>query len=90
MTRRRLMNIALLALPGLLLAGPATAQDFPPKKAVTMVVGFAPGGAADSAARLIARKLGENIGQTVIVDNKAVLAATSRTSRWPTARWTAR
>ena len=35
------------------------------------MVGFAAGGAADAAARLIARKLGENIGQTVIVDNKA-------------------
>jgi tripartite-type tricarboxylate transporter receptor subunit TctC len=52
-------------------AAPAYAQDFPPAKAVTLVVGFAPGGAADAAARLIARKLGENIGQTVIVDNKA-------------------
>ena len=71
MTRRRRMNIALLTLPVLLLAGPAPAQDFPPKKTVTMVVGFAPGGAADAAARLIAKKLGENVGQTVIVDNKA-------------------
>ncbi|KQM78714.1 tripartite tricarboxylate transporter substrate binding protein [Xylophilus sp. Leaf220] len=48
----------------------ATAQDFPPKKPVTLVVGFAAGGAADAAARLIAKKLGDNIGQTVIVDNK--------------------
>ena len=62
--------IALAALP-LLLAGQAHAQDFPPKKPVTMVVGFAAGGAADAAARLIARKLGENIGQNVIVDNRA-------------------
>ena len=62
--------VALAALP-LLLAGQAHAQDFPPKKPVTMVVGFAPGGAADAAARLIAKKLGENIGQTVIVDNRA-------------------
>jgi hypothetical protein len=46
------------------------AQDFPPKKPVTLVVGFAAGGAADAAARLIAKKLGENIGQTVVVDNK--------------------
>ena len=53
------------------LAVAASAQDFPPAKPVTLVVGFAPGGAADAAARLIARKLGENIGQTVIVDNKA-------------------
>jgi tripartite-type tricarboxylate transporter receptor subunit TctC len=71
MNQRRLMHIAVLALSGLLLAGPATAQEFPPKKPVTLVVGFAPGGAADAAARLMAKKLGENIGQTVIVDNKA-------------------
>ncbi|MDF2463773.1 MAG: hypothetical protein K0Q43_2008 [Ramlibacter sp.] len=71
MNRFRLRRaIALAALP-LLLAGQAHAQDFPPKKPVTMVVGFAAGGAADAAARLIARKLGENIGQNVIVDNRA-------------------
>jgi tripartite-type tricarboxylate transporter receptor subunit TctC len=49
----------------------AWAQEFPPKKPVSLVVGFAAGGAADTAARLIARKLGENIGQSVIVENKA-------------------
>jgi tripartite-type tricarboxylate transporter receptor subunit TctC len=38
---------------------------------VSMVVGFAPGGAADAAARLIAKKLSENVGQTIVVDNKA-------------------
>jgi tripartite-type tricarboxylate transporter receptor subunit TctC len=53
------------------MAASAYAQDFPPAKPVTMVVGFAPGGAADAAARLIARKLGDNIGQTVVVENKA-------------------
>lgn len=35
-----------------------------------MVVGFAAGGSADIAARIIAKKLGENIGQSVVVDNK--------------------
>jgi tripartite-type tricarboxylate transporter receptor subunit TctC len=59
---------ALVLLP--MLSGPAHAQDFPPKKPVSLVVGFAAGGASDTAARLIAKKLGENIGQTVIVDNK--------------------
>jgi len=49
----------------------AQAQDFPPKKPVSLVVGFAAGGAADTAARLIAKKLSENIGQSVIVDNRA-------------------
>ena len=33
------------------------AQEFPPKKTITIVVGFAPGGSADSAARVIAKKL---------------------------------
>ena len=68
MTPRRPLVFLLLAL---LLAGPATSQDFPPRKPVTLVVGFAAGGAADAAARLMAKKLGENIGQTVIIDNKA-------------------
>jgi tripartite-type tricarboxylate transporter receptor subunit TctC len=36
-----------------------------------LYVGFAAGGAADAAARLIAKKLTENIGQNVVVENKA-------------------
>ena len=48
----------------------AFAQEWP-KKTLTLVVGFAPGGAADTAARLVARKLQDNLGQTVVVDNRA-------------------
>ncbi|MEJ8837175.1 Bug family tripartite tricarboxylate transporter substrate binding protein [Ramlibacter sp. AN1133] len=70
MNKRHLLRSAL-GLAAMAVAGIGQAQDFPPKKAVTMVVGFAPGGAADAAARLIAKKLGENIGQSVVVDNKA-------------------
>jgi tripartite-type tricarboxylate transporter receptor subunit TctC len=50
--------------------GAAHAQVFPPTKPVTMLVGFAAGGAADSSARLIAKKLSDNIGQSVVVENK--------------------
>lgn len=49
----------------------AQAQEFPPKKPVTIVVGFAAGGAADAAARIIGKKLGDNLGVPVIIDNKA-------------------
>ncbi len=72
MHKRHLLGRALAALACAALGwGAAQAQDFPPAKPVTLVVGFAPGGAADAAARLIAKKLSDNIGQTVVVDNKA-------------------
>jgi len=48
----------------------AFAQEFPPAKAVTLYVGFPPGGANDIAARIIGKKLSENIGQKIVVDNK--------------------
>ena len=67
MPTRRSMLIATAAIAG----GPAMAQEFPPRKPVTMLVGFAPGGAADAAARLIAKHLGDAIGQNVVVENKA-------------------
>jgi len=70
MNKRQLIRSATALACAALAAGLVQAQDFPPKKPVTMVVGFAAGGAADAAARLIAKKLGENVGQTVVVDNK--------------------
>jgi len=70
MKKRTLIQAAAVALTSITWAGPALAQDFPPAKPVTLVVGFAPGGAADAAARLIAKKLAENIGQSVVVENK--------------------
>lgn len=47
----------------------ASAQELPKK--ITIVVGFAAGGAADHAARVVAKRLGENLGATVVIDNKA-------------------
>jgi len=45
------------------------AQELP-KRSITMYVGFAAGGGADTSARIIAKKLSENIGQPVIVENR--------------------
>jgi tripartite-type tricarboxylate transporter receptor subunit TctC len=70
MIKRQFIRIlGLLAVATLALN--AASQEFPPKKSITMVVGFAAGGAADTGARIIAKKLGENIGATVVVDNRA-------------------
>jgi tripartite-type tricarboxylate transporter receptor subunit TctC len=51
-------------------AGPAFAQIYPAKP-VRMVVPFPPGGAADLIGRALAQRLSEQMGQAVIVDNRA-------------------
>ncbi len=49
----------------------AHAQDFPAKQPVKLIVTFAPGGGSDTIARTVNMKMGEALGQTVIVENKA-------------------
>lgn len=51
------------------LAGAAQAQDFP-THSIRLVVGFAAGGASDVAARVIAQKMGEFLGQQIVIENK--------------------
>jgi tripartite-type tricarboxylate transporter receptor subunit TctC len=63
------MRYALAAL-ALLLSGAAAAQNFP-SKPITMVVGFEPGGGTDTVARVVAKFMAENIGQQVLVENRA-------------------
>jgi tripartite-type tricarboxylate transporter receptor subunit TctC len=59
--------VAILALAATSAA--ALAQGFP-AKAVRLVVGFAPGGAADIIARTVSDPLARSLGQSVIVENK--------------------
>ena len=67
---RKVFHAALAAIA---IAAPAAAlaQGFAPTRPVTITVGFAPGGGTDTAARIIAKKLSENIGQSVVVENRA-------------------
>jgi tripartite-type tricarboxylate transporter receptor subunit TctC len=48
----------------------ATAQTVYPTKPITLVVTYPPGGGADGMARLIAPKMGEALGQSVVIENK--------------------
>src|SRR3954467_6263424 len=47
------------------------AQGSFPSKPITMVVGFEPGGGTDTVARIVAKFLGDNLGQQVVVENRA-------------------
>lgn len=68
MINRRVFAGGLLAASSLGAAG-VRAQDFP-NKPVKLVVGLAPGGIADQTARIIAPRLGEVLGQNVVVENR--------------------
>jgi tripartite-type tricarboxylate transporter receptor subunit TctC len=72
--RRALQAIAATGLAGLTgsLSGTALAQASAwPTKPLRVIVNFPPGGAADQLARLIAQPLGEALGQSVVVENRA-------------------
>ena len=54
----------------------AVAQQAYPSKPIRLIVGFAPGGGTDIVARALAPKIGEILGQSVIVENKSGAAGT--------------
>ncbi|MEI8190230.1 MAG: tripartite tricarboxylate transporter substrate binding protein [candidate division NC10 bacterium] len=68
MHHRQFVAIALAAVLLTGLAGQASAQEF--KKAVRIIVPYAPGGSSDILARLIGPHLSKAIGQPVVVENK--------------------
>jgi len=65
------MKSLIAAIFAALYAAGAAAQDAFPSRPITMLVGFAPGGGTDTAARIVAKAASENLGQAVVVDNRA-------------------
>ncbi len=66
---KKLGQFAALAACVVLSTAAQAQQPFP-SRPITWALGFAPGGGMDAITRLVAAKVSQNIGQTVVVDNK--------------------
>ncbi|CAG2155658.1 Bug family tripartite tricarboxylate transporter substrate binding protein [Cupriavidus numazuensis] len=66
---KRWMTVA--AMMATLLHGAAWAADAYPSRPIKLIVGYAPGGPVDTAARIYADQLGRALHQPVVVDNRA-------------------
>jgi len=73
------MRKALAALATLLACTSATAQEWPTKP-VTVLVPFAAGGTVDIVARTVTQRLGAELGQTFVVDNRGGAGGTIATT----------
>ncbi len=73
MNRKQLLLSAVLGALGLGTAGVAAqAQEAAfPSRPITLVIPFPPGGATDVLGRLIGKKMGDLLGQAVVIDNRA-------------------
>ena len=68
---RSLRACAVLVLYAGHLPAATSAQAEYPNKPIRMLVGFAPGGGTDILARIVGQRLGEVLGQQVVIDNRA-------------------
>lgn len=59
------------ALTATLMLAAAPAQSAYPDHPIRLLVGYAPGGPVDTTARVFAKYLGDELGQTIVVENRA-------------------
>jgi tripartite-type tricarboxylate transporter receptor subunit TctC len=65
----RRVRLGALLVAGFAAQAPAADADYP-QRAIRWVVAFAPGGSLDRVARMLAPRLGEALGQQVVIDNR--------------------
>lgn len=67
----RLSTASALCVLAVAPGAPAFAEASYPSRPITMVIPYPPGGGGDILGRVIAQKLGETLGQPIVVDNRA-------------------
>jgi tripartite-type tricarboxylate transporter receptor subunit TctC len=71
-----MLKTALAAATALIaLTGAISAQDWPTRP-ITMIIPFAPGGGVDASGRIQAQRMGDLLGQTIVVENVGAAAGT--------------
>jgi tripartite-type tricarboxylate transporter receptor subunit TctC len=82
----RLVGVLLIALLALAPQQASSADETFPTRPIRLIVGFAAGSSGDVAARIVSHKLGDLLGQTVIVENRpgaSSMIATDYVARSP-------
>jgi len=80
MKRFGILLMAMLCLSAA--SGLAQTSDTYPSKPVRIIVPYAPGGATDIVARILADQMGRRLGQSFYVENKPAPSASSPSRTW--------
>jgi tripartite-type tricarboxylate transporter receptor subunit TctC len=65
-----ILRILIIVTTAAVAMAPALAQDRFPNRPIRMLVPFAPGGGVDVVARIVGKRLGETLGQPILVESK--------------------
>ena len=77
------MRTLLITVLALAAAGGVQAQSAYPNRAITMIVGFAPGGGTDAVARILAKSLGDSLDRASFQRLCLVFESSHRRRRSP-------
>jgi tripartite-type tricarboxylate transporter receptor subunit TctC len=69
-TSKTFHTAVVFALGGALLAGGVAAHAQYPTRPVRVIIPYSPGGSSDAVARIVGQKLGENLKQQFVIDNR--------------------
>jgi tripartite-type tricarboxylate transporter receptor subunit TctC len=71
----RMLSLTVAALGALALSSPACSESYP-TRSIRMIVPYPAGGTSDVLARVLAKKMGDSMGQTVVIENVGGAAGT--------------
>jgi tripartite-type tricarboxylate transporter receptor subunit TctC len=71
-TRRRALALGLMvsALASVCATGAATAADTYPSRYIHLILPFPPGGGTDAVSRILGKKMTDDLGQSIVIDNR--------------------